>query len=82
MNKRYTLAAAERFDEIDLPVLVVWGRDDRLFKPAQAERLAKAIPGARLEWIDDAKTFLALDQPEVLAERIGAFMRETSPARI
>ncbi len=81
MNKRYTLAAAEHFDEIDFPVLVAWGRDDGLFKPAQAERLAEAIPGARLEWIDDAKTFLALDQPEVLAERIGSFMRETSPAR-
>jgi pimeloyl-ACP methyl ester carboxylesterase len=80
MTKRYTLEAAAHFPELEIPVLLTWGREDGFFKPAQAERLAAAIPGARLEWIDDAKTFLALDQPEVLAERIGSFMRETSPA--
>jgi pimeloyl-ACP methyl ester carboxylesterase len=78
MNKRYTLEAAEHFSELEIPVLLTWGRDDGFFKPAQAERLAKAIPGARLEWIDDAKTFLALDQPEALAEKIAGFVRETA----
>jgi len=82
MTKRYTLEAAARFSELRIPVLLTWGRDDGFFKPAQAERLAQGIPGAKLEWIDDAKTFLALDQPEELAERIAAFMRETSLAKI
>jgi pimeloyl-ACP methyl ester carboxylesterase len=80
MNKRYTLEAAESFGKIDIPVLLTWGREDRLFSPKQAERLAEAIPGARLEWIDGAKTFVALDQPDVLAQKIGAFVRETATA--
>jgi pimeloyl-ACP methyl ester carboxylesterase len=78
MNKRYTLEAAEHFGEIDIPVLLAWGEKDRLFTPKQAKRLAEAIPAARLEWIANAKTFVALDQPQALAEKIAAFIRETA----
>ena len=38
------------------------------------------FPDARLERVEGAKTFVALDQPERLAELITAFMRETAPA--
>jgi pimeloyl-ACP methyl ester carboxylesterase len=73
-DKRHTLEAAERFGEIELPVLLAWGEDDRLFKLSQAERLVAAIPGARLVRIPNAKTFLPLDQPERLAELIADFV--------
>jgi pimeloyl-ACP methyl ester carboxylesterase len=73
LDKCHTLAAAERLKTYDRPVLLAWGEDDRFFKPAHAERLAATIPGARIEWIAGAKTFVSLDRPERLAELIREF---------
>jgi pimeloyl-ACP methyl ester carboxylesterase len=81
MNKRHTLEAAERLASFHAPTLFAWAPEDRVFRLARAERLAEVIPDARIETIPDAKTFVSLDQPERLAEVIGAFMRETTPAR-
>ena len=39
---------AERLDEFTLPVLVITGDDDRIVPTAQSERLAQALPNARL----------------------------------
>jgi pimeloyl-ACP methyl ester carboxylesterase len=78
MDKRHTLAAAERFGELEMPVLLAWGADDRMFKLAHAERLAAAIPGARIETIDDAKTFVPLDQPAAVAAAIESFVGATA----
>jgi pimeloyl-ACP methyl ester carboxylesterase len=41
-----------RLTRITAPTLVVWGRDDRLFPAQSAQRLAREIPGARLEIMD------------------------------
>ena len=83
MNKRYTLEAAEKLADFDRPVLIAWGADDGVFKLENAQRLARAIPDAELETIPDAKTFVSLDQPQRLAELIGAFVGTgaTAPAR-
>lgn len=80
MNKRHTLEAAKHFAELRMPVLLAWAPDDRFFKLSDAERLAAAIPNARLETIADAKTFVPLDQPERVAELIAGFVRETASA--
>jgi pimeloyl-ACP methyl ester carboxylesterase len=80
IDNRFTLEAAERLREFDRPTLVAWSTEDRFFKFRNAKRLAETIPDARLEPIEDARTFVPLDQPERLAELIGAFMRETSGA--
>ncbi len=77
MNKRFTLEAAERLRTFDRPTLIAWAPEDRVFKLADARKLAETIPGARLETIEDAKTFVALDQPQRLAELIGNFVAET-----
>jgi pimeloyl-ACP methyl ester carboxylesterase len=79
-HKRHTLAAAERLARFDRPTLLAWAPEDRFFKLSYAERLAATIPGARLETISGAKTFVPLDQPDRLAELIGAFVRETTAA--
>jgi pimeloyl-ACP methyl ester carboxylesterase len=80
MNKRFTLEAAERLKTFDRPTLIAWAPEDRVFKLADARKLAGMIPGARLETIDDARTFVALDQPQRLAELIGNFVAETESA--
>lgn len=78
MDGRYTMEAIEKLRGYERPALVAWSRDDRFFPPANAERLATDLPNARLEWIENARTFSAEDQPERLAELIAGFTRETS----
>jgi len=74
MNKRYTLEAAEKLSSSDLPVMLTWAPGDRFFPISYAERLEREIPNARLVQIPNAKTFVALDQPQLLAEEIGRFV--------
>lgn len=80
IDKRDTLAAAERFGEVEMPVLLAWAPEDRSFKLRYAERMATAFPRARLETIADSRTFVPEDQPARLAELIAAFVREPAGA--
>jgi pimeloyl-ACP methyl ester carboxylesterase len=80
VDKRYTLEAAEHFAEFDKPVLIAWAPEDRFFKFRNAERLARDFPNARLERIEDSRTFVSIDQPRRLAELIAAFARQPTGA--
>jgi pimeloyl-ACP methyl ester carboxylesterase len=73
MNKRFTLEAAEKLSESDLPILLTWAPGDRFFPMKYAERLANETPNARIVEIPDAKTFVPLDQPQRLADEIARF---------
>ncbi len=74
MNKRYTLEAAEKLRGSELPVLIAWAPGDRFFPIKHAQRLAAETPNARLVEIPGASTFIALDQPQPLAEEIASFV--------
>jgi pimeloyl-ACP methyl ester carboxylesterase len=74
MNKRYTLAAAEKLRGSQLPILLTWAPGDKYFPISYAERLASEAGNAAVVRIDDAATFVALDQPGRLAEEIAAFV--------
>ncbi len=74
MHKRYTLEAAEKLSSSDLPVLLTWAPGDKLFPIKYAERLARETPNARIVQIPDASTFVALDQPQRLADEIASFV--------
>jgi pimeloyl-ACP methyl ester carboxylesterase len=74
-----TVQAARDLERFQAPTMFAWAPEDRWFRIAYAERLAAAMPNARVERIANAKTFVSLDQPERLAEVISAFVRETSP---
>ena len=76
ISNRYTLEAAQRFPTFHKPVLVAWAPEDRFFKLAYAERLAREFPDARLELIEDSYTFVPIDQPRRTAELIAAFASE------
>jgi pimeloyl-ACP methyl ester carboxylesterase len=75
MNKRHTLEAAEKLSSSELPLLLTWAPGDKLFPISGAERLAKETPNARLVQIPDAGTFVALDQPQLLADEIASFVQ-------
>jgi pimeloyl-ACP methyl ester carboxylesterase len=74
MHRRYTLAAADKLRTSNLPLLLLWAPGDKFFPIKYAERLQREVPGAQLVQIQDAKTFVALDQPERLAEEINRFL--------
>ena len=69
-----THAAADELRTFPRPVLLVWGRGDRLFPEADARRLHEMIPGSELAWIEDTKTFSMIDQPERLVAVIRPFL--------
>lgn len=73
MNKRYTLEAAEKLRDSELPILLTWAPGDRFFPLKYAQRLAGEVPNARIVEIPDAATFVPLDQPQRLADEIAAF---------
>lgn len=50
--------------ETSSPVLIGWGRKDRLCLPRQAARAKAAFPSARLHWFDNCGHFPMWDQPE------------------
>jgi pimeloyl-ACP methyl ester carboxylesterase len=73
MNKRHTLEAAKRLRDSDLPILLTWAPGDSYFPISYAERLAGEAKNARIVTIADAKTFVPLDQPALLAKEIAQF---------
>ncbi len=81
ISNRHTLEAAERFGEVDKPVLVAWADGDKLFPQSLADRLAAAFPNARRETIAGSRTFIGEDQPEQLARAIDAFIADTPLAQ-
>lgn len=80
ISNRYTIEAAEQLARFDRPALIAWAPEDRFFKFKYGQRLAAAIPGARLERIEDSWTYVSEDQPRRTAELIAAFVRDTSAA--
>jgi pimeloyl-ACP methyl ester carboxylesterase len=73
MDKRHTLAAAEKLRGGELPILLAWAPGDRFFPISYAERLAGEAGEARIIRIENAKTFVPLDQPAAVAEAIAEF---------
>ncbi|WP_158371366.1 alpha/beta fold hydrolase [Cellulosimicrobium cellulans] len=67
-------AALDALGRIAAPTLVVHGTEDRLAALASAERLAAAIPGARLAVVPGARHGLHLDSAEAAAT-VRAFLR-------
>ena len=61
---------------IRVPVLVVNGRDDTLVPVAMAERLAHAIPQAKLAILDDAGHLPNLETPKAFRAALRSFVRD------
>jgi pimeloyl-ACP methyl ester carboxylesterase len=59
---------------VAVPALVVVGEEDAVTPPAEAERLAQGIPGARLERIPGAGHLSTLEQPAAFGRVLGDFL--------
>lgn len=61
--------------ELEIPVQVVWGRDDAWIPAETGRRPAGLIPGASYAEIPDAGHLIQYDAPVALANAVGAWLR-------
>ena len=80
LNPEYTMAIARELDTINMPTLVLWGDMDPFQKPEYAQRLADAIPNAKLEWIADAAHWIMEENPREVATCIVRFLDDQASA--
>lgn len=63
--------------DIEVPTLVIVGRDDPIRPVADAEFMHDRIPGSRLEIIEDAAHMTNMEQPEAFNRALFGFLLET-----
>lgn len=73
VHRRHTLSAAERFNQFDKAVLLVWAEEDRLFPIELGRRLHSLFPNSTLVQVGDSYTLLPEDQPAELTRLIREF---------
>ncbi len=64
---------------ITAPTLVIAGADDVATPPSDARRIRDAIPGARLEIVEDAGHLAVVEQPEPIARLVRAHLAAHTP---
>ena len=57
-----------------MPTLVMCGTEDRATEPVHSERIAAAIPGAKLVLVDGAGHVAALEQPKAVNDALVPFV--------
>lgn len=75
VNKRYTLAAADKFADVKMPVLLVGAAEEKVFPERLAKRLEQLLPDARRVVVEDSYTFVPEDQPAELSRLVVDFLR-------
>ena len=64
----------------EMPMWVVWGRDDRVIPVRHANTAAAIAPAARVEVLPDSGHFPHKDHPERFVQVLDEFVRTTKPA--
>jgi pimeloyl-ACP methyl ester carboxylesterase len=72
-DERYLAENEERLDRLDIPVRMLWGKEDVWLSSEVGERLARLIPGADLTLVDGAGHLMHYDTPVALADSIRAW---------
>jgi pimeloyl-ACP methyl ester carboxylesterase len=73
-DQGYTDEIEHLYPELDLPVLVIWGREDSWIPADRAHRLVALIPGAQLRLVEGAGHLIQLDQPTALATTLARWL--------
>jgi pimeloyl-ACP methyl ester carboxylesterase len=61
-------------NRLDIPVTLLWGREDPVAVAAIAEKLKDEIPGAELVWLEGVGHYLQLEAPAEVAAVINQFL--------
>lgn len=78
LNTNHTTALVERHGDIRAPTTVLWGVHDPWQTIADGERLAREIPGARLQRVQSASHWLPQDDPQAFAAGVLAALQSAS----
>jgi pimeloyl-ACP methyl ester carboxylesterase len=70
-----------RLPEIHVPVLLAWGKDDRITPPEVAERFRALLPGAELVFIANCGHAPMLEQPSIFNAIVDDWLHETRARR-
>lgn len=70
----YRPGVEPELDEIDVPVLVLHGEEDRAIPIEVGRALADRIDGASFEGIPNAGHLVSIERPELVTERIANFL--------
>ena len=62
-------------NEIDVPVMLLWGTRDLILLPRQGKRFERLIPGAELRYLKGLGHTPMSDDPELLAELVATTSR-------
>lgn len=63
--------------QIQVPALLIWGREDHVIPPPYAERLQGALPDNRLEWIEDCGHAPQEERPAEFNRLVREFLQTT-----
>ena len=65
----------DRLGNICQPTLVLCGSDDKMTPPRLSQILARSIPGAQFELIEEAGHMVMIEHPELVASRLAQFIQ-------
>jgi pimeloyl-ACP methyl ester carboxylesterase len=68
LSEADTAEYEQLLDTVDIPVSLLWGRDDRILPPPHGEWIEQRIPNRGITWIDDAGHLLPEDASAQLIE--------------
>jgi pimeloyl-ACP methyl ester carboxylesterase len=68
---RYML---EELAKVDVPTMIIWGRDDSITPPFVAEQFCQSIPTAELVFIDQCGHAPPIEQPDMFARLLDNFL--------
>jgi pimeloyl-ACP methyl ester carboxylesterase len=64
----------DELNQLKLPTLIVWGRNDKVTPPEVAESFKSQIPNAELRYIDDCGHAPNLEQPATFSKMLQEFL--------
>ena len=67
-----------RAQELQKPVLVVWGKYDRFISSKLGHEIAEKLPNAKLEVIDRSGHYVHMDKPNELVQVVTKFLDEAA----
>ena len=67
-----------RAQELQTPVLVVWGKYDRFISSKLGREIAERLPNAKLEVIDKSGHYVHMDKPQELVQVLTQFLDEAA----
>jgi pimeloyl-ACP methyl ester carboxylesterase len=70
LSQAHTADYEHLLSTIDIPVTLLWGREDQILPAAYGEWIGERVTNRGLTWIDDAGHLLPEDAPAQLLERL------------